>query len=656
MSTDKASGTDNNSKPLRFQSAASHTHWLSGLMNAIMVISSLMYLILLMFYLVSPESVWPWVTGNIMAAMWVCAASLQCARRISRWREQQFAPAIDMAAETITPHTSSGFSQRLASRSWIRPVLRYVNAQVFFQAFPALAALLLIALLWRLPLPANDAGAAGYFAGTVFILCAFAVLVLERHWTLKSPLEWPEAAKLAPILRMLIGVFLLSALALMFAHGASVWPAHLLMFTGLLPGLVALELVLRALMAMFSPLREGKEPEFIAGSLLAAQICWPPRPLQFVQNELHQHFGIDLRQIWAFHFMRRALLPLAAILLLTGWLLTGISEVPLTQRGIYESFGKPVAVRQPGLHAGLPWPFGRTLLVDNGEVHELTTGSEDAATLASVTVADTAEGPAPESANRLWDSGHSSDKSQIIASAANDRQSFQIMDMDVRFVYRVAMNDDAAMASLYHTANIPVLIRSIANQVLVHDFSSRTLDSLLGSEQTRLAADIGRKVQSQLDHLNSGVELLATVIESIHPPAGAADAYHGVQAAQILAQSAIAGEKGQAAQQLNAAQQFARLALDAASAKNDENRDQAQIMALRFNAENQAYQAGGQSFLTGRYFSQLTLAMQQHPKVLIIDHRISGGTPPVLDLRSFTLPFTPAADKAAHSVKAETTR
>ncbi|MCX2945217.1 SPFH domain-containing protein [Rahnella perminowiae] len=656
MSTDKASGTDNNSKPLRFQSAASHTHWLSGLMNAIMVISSLMYLILLMFYLVSPESVWPWVTGNIMAAMWVCAASLQCARRISRWREQQFAPAIDMAAETITPHTSSGFSQRLASRSWIRPVLRYVDAQVFFQAFPALAALLLIALLWRLPLPANDAGAAGYFAGTVFILCAFAVLVLERHWTLKSPLEWPEAAKLAPILRMLIGVFLLSALALMFAHGASVWPAHLLMLTGLLPGLVALELVLRALMAMFSPLREGKEPEFIAGSLLAAQICWPPRPLQFVQNELHQHFGIDLRQIWAFHFMRRALLPLAAILLLTGWLLTGISEVPLTQRGIYESFGKPVAVRQPGLHAGLPWPFGRTLLVDNGEVHELTTGSEDAATLASVTVADTAEGPAPESANRLWDSGHSSDKSQIIASAANDRQSFQIMDMDVRFVYRVAMNDDAAMASLYHTANIPVLIRSIANQVLVHDFSSRTLDSLLGSEQTRLAADIGRKVQSQLDHLNSGVELLATVIESIHPPAGAADAYHGVQAAQILAQSAIAGEKGQAAQQLNAAQQFARLALDAASAKNDENRDQAQIMALRFNAENQAYQAGGQSFLTGRYFSQLTLAMQQHPKVLIIDHRISGGTPPVLDLRSFTLPFTPAADKAAHSVKAETTR
>lgn len=652
MSINKAAGTDNTGKLLRFQAAASHTRWLTGLINTIMVISSVLYLILLMLYMVFPDSVWPWVTGNIMAALWVCAASLQCARRITRWRGQQFAPQV----EPELPEKSPAFLHRLTASARMRPLLRYVDAHVFFQALPALAALLLIVLLWQLPLPASEAGEAGYFAGAFFILCAFAVLVLERHWTLKNPQEWPEAARLAPLLRMLIGVLLLSAAGVMFARGTALWPAHLLMLTGLLPALVALELFLRALMALFSPPREDKEPAFIAGSLLAAQISWPPRPLQFVQNELHQHFGIDLRQIWAFHFIRRALLPLGALLLLTGWLLTGVSQVPLTQRGIYESFGKPVAVRPPGLHLGLPWPFGHTQMVDNGEVHELTTGSEEPVTATPVEVADTAEGPAPESANRLWDSSHSSDKSQIIASAGNDRQSFQIMDMDVRFVYRIGMNDDAAMASLYHTENMPVLIRSIANQVLVHDFSSRTLDNLLGSEQTRLAADIGQKVQHQLDNLHSGVELLATVIESIHPPAGAADAYHGVQAAQILAQSAIAGEKGQAAQQLNAAQQLSRLALDAASAQSHENLDQAQVMALRFNAENQAYQAGGQSFLTERYFSQLTQAMQQHPKVLIVDHRIGGETPPVLDLRNFTLPFTPAADKAAHSVKAETTR
>jgi len=111
MSINKASGTDDGRKPLRFQSAAFHTRWLSWLIHAVMVISSVLYLILLMLYLVTPESVWPWVVGNIMAAMWVCAASLQCARRITRWREQQFASGNGLVGPQIPP----GFSHRLAS-------------------------------------------------------------------------------------------------------------------------------------------------------------------------------------------------------------------------------------------------------------------------------------------------------------------------------------------------------------------------------------------------------------------------------------------------------------------------------------------------------------------------------------------------------------
>ncbi|RMU54635.1 hypothetical protein ALP29_05198, partial [Pseudomonas syringae pv. avii] len=73
----------------------------------------------------------------------------------------------------------------------------------------------------------------------------------------------------------------------------------------------------------------------------------------------------------------------------------------------------------------------------------------------------------------------------------------------------------------------------------MHDFASRTLDELLGEERTSLADEIGRSVQADLQTLDSGVEILATVVEAIHPPAGAANAYHGVQAAQIGAQALI---------------------------------------------------------------------------------------------------------------------
>ena len=122
------------------------------------------------------------------------------------------------------------------------------------------------------------------------------------------------------------------------------------------------------------------------------------------------------------------------------------------------------------------------------------------------------------------------DKSQVIASRRADQQSFQIVNMDVRFVYRIGLTDAAALAATYNSADVPTLIRSTASRILVHEFASRTLDGLLGADRVSLADEIGRAVQADLQSLDSSVEILATVVEAIHPPAGAANAYHGVQA------------------------------------------------------------------------------------------------------------------------------
>ena len=111
--------------------------------------------------------------------------------------------------------------------------------------------------------------------------------------------------------------------------------------------------------------------------------------------------------------------------------------------------------------------------------------------------------------------------------------------MDARFVYRIGLSDRAALAATYNSADVPTLIRSTASRILVHDFASRTLDGLLGEDRVGLAEEIGRAVQADLQKLDSGVEILATVVEAIHPPAGAANAYHGVQAAQIGVQALI---------------------------------------------------------------------------------------------------------------------
>ena len=428
----------------------------------------------------------------------------------------------------------------------------------------------------------------------------------------------------------------------LFADETSIWPVRLAVLIGLLPGLVAAELLLRAVLSLFSPRRERLEPELLARSFVADMLRWPPQPLLALQHELHNRFGIDLRQIWAFTYMRRAFLPVLAVVSLVGWSLTGIHEIALQGRGIYERFGKPVEVFGPGLHMGLPWPLGRVLSVENGVVHELATSVGE--TSAPVQ-ADPAEGPAPAIANRLWDASHVNDKSQVIASSRADKQSFQIVNMDVRFVYRIGLSDQAALAATYNSADVPTLIRSTASRILVHDFASRTLDGLLGEDRVGLSEEIGRAVQADLQKLDSGVEILATVVEAIHPPAGAANAYHGVQAAQIGAQALISRERGAAAEATNQAQLQASIARDQATASAHEINSSAQAADLKFAAERKAYSSAGQAFVLEQYLSQLTQGLA-NAKLLVLDHRLGGSSnAPTIDLRTFTLPADPAPSR-----------
>jgi regulator of protease activity HflC (stomatin/prohibitin superfamily) len=242
----------------------------------------------------------------------------------------------------------------------------------------------------------------------------------------------------------------------------------------------------------------------------------------------------------------------------------------------------------------------------------------------------------------LWDASHVNDKSQVIASSRGDQQSFQIVNMDVRFVYRIGLSDQAALAATYNSADVPMLIRSTASRVLVHDFASRTLDGLLGEDRAGLADEIGKAVQADLEKLGSGVEILATVVEAIHPPAGAANAYHAVQAAQIGVQALIARERGAAAEASNQAQLQASLARDQATASAREIHAGAQAAERKFSAEQAAYASAGQAFVLEQYFSQLSRGLA-NAKLLVLDHRLGGSNgAPTIDLRTFTLPVDPA--------------
>lgn len=632
----------------RFQSASARAARLRRLTWTIGG-SGIFGLILALFAdLFSPNTLWIAVLVNDAAALLLLGAALQSAQVVAQWRAWALRGGDASVAPSDPELEATGWYDRLIvgiSHS-ARSMLAQIGAPTLWLAGWAALALVCLEATWDLALPGSNLSRLASVAGGASLLLAFCLLVLERQLSGQQA-EWPEAAPLAQMTRVVIAVLLVGAVCLFFSSEQRAWTARLAVVIGLLPGLVAAELLIRAALSVFSQRNLRIEPRLTAGSFVAGLLCWPPQPLQALQHELHNRFGIDLRQIWAFTYMRRAFLPVLAAVSALGWALSGVHEIPMQGRGIYERFGKPVQVLGPGLHAGLPWPFGRVLAVEYGVVHELATSVVTAGANDLVPASDSAEGPAPASTNRLWDASHVNEKSQVIASSAGDKQGFQIVNMDVRLVYRIGLTDQAAMAATYNSADVPMLIRSTASRVLVHDFASRTLDQLLGEQRADLAKDIGDAIQADLTRLDSGVEILATVVEAIHPPAGAANAYHAVQAAQIGAQALIARERGAASSTTNVAQLNALVAHDNATASAREVMAGAEAAQLRFSAEQQGYAKAGQAFLLEHYLAQLSQGLARS-KLLVLDHRLGGANnAPTIDLRTFTLPADPTAPRKA---------
>lgn len=624
----------------RFQQAAVQSRYLRRWAIGLGGLAGAGWLLAFFVGLFAPQSLWLPLLINQSAALLVLVAGMQSTWWVTQWRAQAINPVAVTPVAVDEESAPQGWYERLLERLSQRSLhlLGQIGAATLWLGGLALLVVLSIDQVWNLALPAAAVGLSATVGAALALLLAFGLLVLERQLAQENPAQWPEAGSLAQLTRVAIITLVLGALCLLFASENALWPVRVAVLLGILPGLVAIELLLRAVLCVFSPRREQLEPTLMARSFVADMLRWPPQPLLALQHELHNRFGIDLRQIWAFSYMRRAFLPVLALVAAVGWLLTGIHEIPLQGRGIYERFGKPVQVFGPGLHTGLPWPLGRVLIVENGVVHELATSVGENPVPVQ---ADPAEGPAPFTANRLWDASHVNDKSQVIASSRGDQQSFQIVNMDVRFVYRIGLTDQAAVAATYNSADVPTLIRSTASRILVHDFASRTLDGLLGEDRVGLGEEIGRAVQRDLQQLNSGVEILATVVEAIHPPAGAANAYHSVQAAQIGAQALISRERGAAAEASNQALLQASLARDQASANARETSATAQAADLKFTAEQKAYASAGQAFVLEQYLGQLSQGLSK-ANLLVLDHRLGGSSnAPTIDLRTFTLPADP---------------
>jgi regulator of protease activity HflC (stomatin/prohibitin superfamily) len=482
--------------------------------------------------------------------------------------------------------------------------------------------------------------------GGSLMVAAFPVLVLERIFANTSPDVLPEAPQIGRLLRAPLTVFLALGIASILKSFGFDWAYRLDQISAVLTALISVELFLRSAAMLFMPFDPIEERQAVADSTIAGLLRFSAPDFQAFNSTIQRQFGIDLSRSWALAFIRRATVPIVFGMAMMAWGVTGITAVPFNERAAYERFGLPVAVLDPGLHFHLPWPLGVIRPVEFGVVHNIPIAFPPAdgsaqSIRASAGVdqqpAVAAEGVPPPTADRLWDNSHPSEQSYLIASEARGEQSFQIVDADLRVVYRVGLSDEAALNAAYQVDGPENLIRASVGQLLVRYFSRYTLFDMLGRNREIFANELRDSLQDQMNRLSSGIEAIAVVVEAIHPPPGAASAYHNVQAAEIRAGAAISSKRADAIRTMKFAEQYAVETRNGASASAGELVGQAQNESILFKSDRSARQRDGEAFLLERRFERLVNGLGKS-EFIVVDHRLSTRNPPTIDLRSFGQP------------------
>ena len=202
------------------------------------------------------------------------------------------------------------------------------------------------------------------------------------------------------------------------------------------------------------------------------------------------------------------------------------------------------------------------------------------------------------------------------------------------------MTDADALQSVYTVADPEALVKEAAGRLVLRYFNSRTLDAVLGAKRDNIAESLRDALSADLNSRHAGIDVVSVLIEEIHPPAGAAAAYHAVQAAQINASASVSNEIGRAKRTAGMAQQESHQFVTAATAHAEETLRSAGAEAYQFNADRRAYADGGKSFLFERSNHNIIAALIQTP-LTIVDHRLNSAQGPIIDLRAIAAPSAP---------------
>jgi membrane protease subunit HflK len=257
-------------------------------------------------------------------------------------------------------------------------------------------------------------------------------------------------------------------------------------------------------------------------------------------------------------------LLIAGLLLLFGWLATGIYTVRPNEVGLELIFGKYVGKKGEGLNYVLPYPIGSVVRPQVTNVNTLEVGFRSAG----------------EGARRAG-------VRDIIEESLMLTGDENIVDIDVIVQWQI---DPGRPENFVFNIQDPITsIKAVAEGAMREVIGRRNIQPVLTTDRAQIETEVKQLMQETLDSYKAGVQVRLVQLQKVDPPSQVIDAFRDVQAAradqerlqneaQTYANRVLPESRGRAVQMIQAAEAF-----------REQTVAEAKGQASRFNAVLEQY-------------------------------------------------------------------
>ena len=296
---------------------------------------------------------------------------------------------------------------------------------------------------------------------------------------------------------------------------------------------------------------------------------------------------------------------LIVLVLIGGWLLTGLYRVQTNEQGVVLRFGQWVQTTQPGLNWHLPWPIETALTPSVTTVQQIDIGFVAAGN-------DRARGSRRDI----------EEESLMLTGDQN------IIDIDFTVQWRIA---DAGQY-LFNIRNPEDTVKIAAESAMREIIGRTDIQPALTEARGTVESEARALLQATLDEYEAGIQITELALQDVHPPRAVIDAFNDV----LRAQQDRDRQRNEADRYRNdilpRARGEALRIVQEAEAYKEQLENQAEGEAERFLSVYNAYKQNPDVTRRRMYLETMQQVLSDTDKVILDNQQGAGGAIPYLPL------------------------